>query len=116
MPLYDYECENCSHKLFDVKQRFKDDPLSDCPECKEPRLYRVISGGAYSFVKGSNTVGSLADKNTRTNKNKINELQAIKAENNPKPDKPFYHGEATNQQINKMTEKQKQSYIMKGEK
>ena len=28
MPLYDYECENCSHKLIDVKQAFDDEPLS----------------------------------------------------------------------------------------
>ena len=116
MPLYDYECENCSHKLIDVKQAFDDEPLSFCPECKEPRLYRVITGGVHAFVAGSNTIGSIADKNARINKGKINEMQAMKAEKNPKPEKPFYHGSASNKEINKMTEKQKQNYIMKGEK
>ena len=116
MPLYDYECENCSHKLIDVKQSFNDEPLSFCPECKEPKLYRVVTGGAYGFVAGSNTIGSIADRNATKNKNKINEIQAMKAESKPKPEKPFYHGNASNSEINKMTQKQKQKYIMEGKK
>jgi len=117
MPLYDYECEACSHKLIDVRQSFDDEPLSFCPECHEPRLYRIVTGGIHGFVKGSNTIGSLADKNARVNKGKINEAQAMKSENDPNPpSKPFYHGNATNQEINKMSEKQKQNYIMKGKK
>ena len=40
----------------------------------------------------------------------------MKSENTPKAEKPFYHGSATNKEISKMSDKQKQNYIMKGEK
>jgi len=46
----------------------------------------------------------------------INENQAKKKEEAPKLDKPFYHGEATRKEINKMTNKQRQRYIMEGKK
>lgn len=120
MPLYDYECSECSHQLFDVKQSFHDEPLSVCPKCKEAKLYRVISGGVHAFVKGANTIGQLADKNTRDNKNLIQENQQRIKESQPKPDdnKPWYqkHATATNSEINKMTNKQKAKYIMEGKK
>lgn len=116
MPLYDYECEKCLHKLIDVKQAFNDEPLSLCPECNSPSLHRVISGGVHAFVKGSNTIGSIADKNAIVNKGKINEIEAKKKEESVKAEKPFYHGSASNTEINKMTNKQKQRYIMEGKK
>ena len=116
MPLYDYECEKCLHKLIDVQQAFNDEPLSLCPECNSPSLHRVISGGVQAFVKGSNTIGSIADKNAIVNKGKINEIEAKKKEESVKAEKPFYHGSASNTEINKMTNKQKQRYIMEGKK
>ena len=118
MPLYDYECEKCSHQILDVKQSFNDDPLSFCPECKEPSLYRVITGGVHSFVKGSNTIGSIADKNASANKNKIAEETHKKNESKPKESKAWYHkhGNATSKEINSMTNKQKAKYIMEGKK
>lgn len=32
MPTYEYACTNCGHR-FDVRQRFSDDPITDCPQC-----------------------------------------------------------------------------------
>lgn len=120
MPLYDYECEKCSHKLIDIQQSFEDEPLSFCPECKEPRLYRVISGGSYAFVKGSNTIGHLADKNAKDNKTLIQENQQRSRESKQSSQKsePWHHkyATATNSEINKMTNKQKAEYILKGKK
>jgi len=120
MPLYDYECESCSHKLLDVKQSFEDDPLSLCPECGEPSLNRVISGGAYAFVKGVNTVGNLADKNTKNNESLIQENQQRIKESQPSTNssKPWYsqYATATNKEVSKMTNKQKAEYILKGKK
>ena len=118
MPLYDYECENCSHKLTDVKQAFDDKPLSFCPECNEPALYRVISGGVHAFVKGSITIGSIADKNAHINKSKIFEEAHKKKEATPEAPKAWYHkhGDASSKEINSMTNKQKAKYIMEGKK
>tara|TARA_Y100001938_G_scaffold151008_1_gene245037 strand:+ start:356 stop:724 length:369 start_codon:yes stop_codon:yes gene_type:complete len=116
MPLYDYECDACSHQLFDVKQSFNDEALSVCPECGEAKLYRVISGGAHAFVKGTNTIGQLADKNAKNNKSLIQENQHRIRESKPKKDEPWYHKHASvsNSELNKMTNKQKAEYILKG--
>ena len=118
MPLYDYECENCSHKIIDVQQSFKDEPLSFCPECKEPRLYRVVTGGIHISVKNTNTIGQLADKNTRNNKSIIQENQQRAAESKPAEEKGWMskHRTASNKEVQKMTKQQQARYIMEGKK
>lgn len=118
MPLYDYECEHCSHRMIDVKQSFNDEPLSVCPKCERASLYRVISGGVHAFVKGSNTIGSIADKNATQNKTKIQEEKHKKSESQKSEPKPWYHknASASNKEINSMTNKQKAKYIMEGKK
>jgi len=118
MPLYDYECENCDNKIFDVKQGFDDKPLSFCSECNEPKLYRVITGGIHVSVKNTNTIGQLADKNTRENKSIIQENQQRSAENKPVENKPWHeeHRTATNKEVQKMTKQQKHRYIMEGKR
>ena len=50
MPLYEYECENCSHR-FEVIQKFSDPPLTECPKCKGP-VRKLFSSPAIQF-KGS---------------------------------------------------------------
>ena len=42
MPIYEYACKICEHKL-DALQKMSDDPLVDCPECGEPELKRLLS-------------------------------------------------------------------------
>jgi len=34
MPVYEYECGNCSHR-FELKQGFNDKPRAECPQCQE---------------------------------------------------------------------------------
>lgn len=118
MPTYDYECRHCNHLLEDVFQKVTESPLKKCPECGKHKLERVVTGGIYGFMSGSNTIGSIADKNARVNKNKIAEAEHKKKESNPEPEKPWYHkhGNATAKEINKMTPKQKTRYIMEGRK
>ncbi len=51
MPIYEYQCEACSH-LLEAIQKLSDAPLVDCPECGEAKLKKKIS--AVSFrLKGS---------------------------------------------------------------
>ncbi len=52
MPTYDYECQACEHK-FSAFQSMKDEPLKKCPECKKPKLKRLIGSGAGIIFKGS---------------------------------------------------------------
>lgn len=114
--LYDYQCNYCEHLLEDVYQKVDDDPLVTCPSCGENALARIITGGAYVFVKNSTTIGSIADKNARENKGKLQEEIAKKKESQPQAQSPSYHGSATNREIMKMTPKQQQKYIMEDKK
>jgi putative FmdB family regulatory protein len=117
MPIYDYECRNCEAKVSDVFQKVTDPELTTCPKCfSESGLFRVVTGGLHSFMAGSNTVGSVADRNTKINKNKINEMEAMKRESQPKVEKPWHHEHTTKSmsEINKMSNDQKTRYIMEG--
>ena len=117
MPIYDYECRNCGAEVSDVFQKVTDPELKKCSTCNQNALYRVVTGGIHSFMAGSNTIGSIADRNTRINKNQINEMEARKREANPTPEKPWYQTQGNNsmKDINKMTDKQKAKYIMEGD-
>ena len=35
MPRYDYQCNSCEN-VFEVKQRFTDEPVANCPICDSP--------------------------------------------------------------------------------
>jgi putative FmdB family regulatory protein len=50
MPTYEYACTKCGHHL-EVVQSFKDEPLSECPECGS-RLRKVF-GNIGIVLKGS---------------------------------------------------------------
>jgi putative FmdB family regulatory protein len=51
MPTYEYRCEACGHE-WEAFQSMKDDPLTDCPECGEPKAKRQISAGTGFILKG----------------------------------------------------------------
>ena len=51
MPLYDYRCKDCSHE-FEVLQGMSDDPLTNCPECKQDMLEKMVSAPAFTFKGG----------------------------------------------------------------
>lgn len=50
MPTYVYKCEGCDHR-FEQRQKMTDDALVECPECKEPKLKKVITGTGF-ILKG----------------------------------------------------------------
>lgn len=51
MPIYEYGCKSCGHKL-DALQKIADPPLVDCPECGEPELKKLLSAPRFR-LKGS---------------------------------------------------------------
>jgi len=51
MPIYEYECSACRHEL-EVLQKISDQPLTDCPSCKAPKLVKKISAAGFR-LKGS---------------------------------------------------------------
>lgn len=42
MPIYQYQCSECGHQL-DELQKFSDDPLTVCPECKKVTLEKQVA-------------------------------------------------------------------------
>ncbi|MBK1734713.1 FmdB family transcriptional regulator [Halorhodospira abdelmalekii] len=51
MPIYEYECSQCGHRLEAI-QSLNDAPLSDCPECHEGALKRLVSAAAFRLKGG----------------------------------------------------------------
>ena len=115
--LYDYICDDCHYEMKDIRQSIHDDALTDCPSCGKSTLRRVIYGGIASFMKDSNTIGGLADKNW--SKKGHYEKSEIESKSKKSAEQSSYFssfGSASKKEINKMTEQQKTKYIMTGEK
>lgn len=51
MPIYEYQCTNCAHKI-EVLQKFSDEPLKDCPECKRQDMKKLISAASFRLKGG----------------------------------------------------------------
>ena len=68
MPIYEYQCVDCQH-VEEVIQKVSDDPLVDCPACKQPGLrknvtaagFRLSGGGWYETDFKSGDKKNLAD-------------------------------------------------------
>jgi len=46
MPIYEYQCESCSHGL-EALQKLSDAPLVDCPACGKASLKKHISAAGF---------------------------------------------------------------------
>ena len=51
MPIYQYQCDQCSHEL-EALQKMSDDRLVDCPECGAPSLRKKVTAAAFK-LKGT---------------------------------------------------------------
>lgn len=51
MPIYEYQCSSCKHKM-EALQKMSDDPLTSCPSCDKPDLVKLISAASFR-LKGS---------------------------------------------------------------
>ncbi len=71
MPIYTYKCDECGVR-FDQRQRFSDDPLSECPECgghvhRVPQPVGIVFKGSGWYVKDSKGSNNLAAPPKREN-------------------------------------------------
>jgi putative FmdB family regulatory protein len=70
MPVYAYSCNSCGFQ-FERKQRFSDSPVSDCPECDDGSVQRVIQPvgiifkGSGWYVKDSKAANSAGKTTTK---------------------------------------------------
>ncbi len=51
MPIYEYQCEACGHRLEKI-QKIADDPLKDCPACEKASLKKLVSAAAFRLKGG----------------------------------------------------------------
>ena len=51
MPIYEYRCPDCGYE-FERIQSFRDDPITECPQCESDQVKKKISLSAFS-LKGS---------------------------------------------------------------
>ncbi|HHQ41465.1 MAG TPA: zinc ribbon domain-containing protein [Chromatiales bacterium] len=51
MPIYEYRCKACGHEL-EAMQKMSDPPLTECPECGEEALSKLVSAAGFR-LKGS---------------------------------------------------------------
>lgn len=51
MPTYEYECKACGN-VWEADQSIKDEPMKECPSCKEPKAVRLVSGGTNFILIG----------------------------------------------------------------
>ncbi len=69
MPIYTYQCDDCGVR-FDKRQKFADDPLSECPECgghvhRVPQPVGIVFKGSGWYAKDSKSSQSLATPGKR---------------------------------------------------
>ncbi len=101
MPIYEYRCTECDHRLEKL-QRMADDPLKDCPECNKPALKKLVSAAAFKLkgsgwyetdFKGkdkpaseSNKTSESSNKNSKSDKqNSKTSKESIKKKSSEKP-------------------------------
>ena len=84
MPIYEYECKACGHRL-ETLQKISDPPLSDCPECRRPELKKLISAAAFR-LKGGGWYETDFKKDKDKKKNLV-QSESNKTDSGKKPEK-----------------------------
>lgn len=51
MPIYEYQCRKCSHRLEKL-QKLSDAALTECPECGEQALTKLVSAAGFRLKGG----------------------------------------------------------------
>ncbi len=51
MPIYEYECKNCGHRLEKL-QKISDAPLTTCPDCESDALTKLVSAAGFRLKGG----------------------------------------------------------------
>lgn len=87
MPIYTYECEECGVR-FEARQKFTDDPITECPECgyhthRVPQAVGIVFKGSGWYVtdsKGRNNLAVPPKKEGEAGDSKAGESKSAKPE------------------------------------
>lgn len=51
MPIYEYRCDACGFQK-EFLQKVSDAPLTDCPECTQPTLKKLLTAAGFKLKGG----------------------------------------------------------------
>ena len=66
VPIYEYQCDACG-KRSEVMQKIADAPLSECPQCGEKKLRKLVSAAAFRLKGGGWYETDFKDSKARKN-------------------------------------------------
>ena len=94
MPIYEYECKACGHRMEAI-QKISDDPLTDCPECSQGQLKKLISAAGFRLKGGGwyeTDFKSGKKKNVAQDSGKSGDSSSANTASKPTPVKPSSGG------------------------
>ena len=106
MPIYEYQCEQCGHKLEKL-QKISDEPLKTCPQCGNQSLKKLVSAAAFRLKGGGwyetdfktgdkkNVTGSTDKKSSGSEKIEGTAKTSVEASNSGAPEKKNTSSAAT---------------------
>lgn len=105
MPVYEYRCA-CQHE-FEIEQSLSDKVLTSCPVCGQENLERLISRTLGFCRQEAKTLQQLAERNTKKDKGKAQEMTEQHNRKNEKAIKEL-------KKLGGMNEESKRRYIERG--
>lgn len=85
MPIYEYACTACDHKL-EVLQKMSDDPLEQCPVCQQNTLKKLVSAAGFR-LKGTGWYETDFKGKKKTEPESEKDTAPEKKEESPKAEK-----------------------------
>jgi putative FmdB family regulatory protein len=83
MPIYEYVCNQCGHKL-EALQKMSDAPLLECPACEKEALKKIISAPGFR-LSGSGWYETDFKSNNQKN---LSKGDSAEKDSSSKTDKP----------------------------
>jgi len=84
MPIYEYQCRSCGHELEKI-QRMSDAPLTDCPDCGDAELQRLVSAAGFR-LKGAGWYETDFKKDGKRNLHDSHAADKSSAKSSTKPE------------------------------
>lgn len=75
MPIYEYRCDSCGFQK-EYLQRMSDAPLTDCPECKQSTLSKMVTAAGFQLKGGGWYVTDFKGGSTAGSSKKTDEKQS----------------------------------------
>ena len=113
MAIYEYKCEACRNSFEEEISIKKYKKRKKSPSCGKHKLVRILGVPDISVRGDINTIGQLAESNTK--KMGAYQLEDKQRQDNKEFEKLKRDTRKTQREINKMTPEQKKKYIIEGD-